>query len=64
MKTEIEYKSKSDSLGRCCFFLTWISNYHPGDPRGEHRTGKRGQYFLADPRQYGHLRPEERNPAN
>ena len=55
----IEYHSNSDSQGRCRFALYWMSDYHPGDPRGEYRTAERGQYFFADPRKHGFARPEE-----
>lgn len=56
----IEYNSdKSDDLGRCRFTLFWWADYHPGDPRGEHRHAERAQCFFADPRTYGFPRPEE-----
>ena len=57
--TRIEYRSASDDLGRCHFGLYWMADYHPGDPAGEHRTAERCQEFKADPRRYGHPRPEE-----
>lgn len=47
--TKIEYMSETiDNLGRCRFFLNW----HDGQR-------KRSQVFFADPREYGHKRPEE-----
>ena len=58
-KSRITYLSKSDSDGRCRFFLYWGADYHPGHPDGEYRHAERGQGFFADPRNYGHLRPED-----
>lgn len=60
MKTRIEYHSTTDTQGRCHFSLHWMAAYHPGHPDGEYRTAERGQHFFADPRKYGHIRPEER----
>ena len=57
--TGIRYHSSSDEMGRCRFSLRWMADYHPGDPRGEHRRAERGQYFFADPRNHGFPRPEE-----
>ncbi len=34
-----------DSLGRWSYSEEWTANYHPGDPRGEHRAAWRGQVF-------------------
>jgi len=59
MSTRIEYRGKTDDKGRCSFTLYWMSDFHPGDPKGEHRTAERGQNFFADPRNHGHKRPEE-----
>ena len=59
MRTKIEYHSKSDEKGCCSFTLTWMAHYHPGDRDGEHGWRKRGQCFRADPRKYGHPRPED-----
>jgi hypothetical protein len=59
MKTRIEYHSATDKDGECSFSLFWMADYHPGHPLGEHRTAERGQCFRADPRKYGHPRPEE-----
>jgi len=53
----IEYHSGTDNLGRCCFTKFWISDYHPGDPAGEHRMAERGQVFYADPLTHGFARP-------
>ena len=51
IKTRIEYDSKSDDQGRCSFTLFWNTD----DPERPHRA----QCFRADPRTYGHPRPEE-----
>ena len=55
----IEYHSKSDLLGRCTFTLYWMTNYHPGDPKGENRIAERGQVYRADPQNHGFPRPEK-----
>jgi len=60
LRERIEYYSKCDRWGRCHFSLHWVSNYHPGDPAGEHRIAERAQHFLADPIKYGHPRPVEK----
>ena len=59
MDTQIEYHGPTDTHGRCHFSLRWIDDYFPGHPEGEHVRRERGQQFNADPRKYGHLRPEE-----
>ena len=48
--TEIEYMSGViDKLGRCSFFLNWRET-----------NGKiRSQIFFADPKDYGHDRPNK-----
>lgn len=58
-KSRIEYNSKSDERGRCSFTLYRWANYHPGDPEGEYRKAERAQCYHADPRDHGHLRPED-----
>lgn len=59
MDTQIEYHGPTDTHGRCHFSLRWIDDYFPGHPEGEHVRRERGQQFHADPRKFGHLRPEE-----
>lgn len=44
-----EIYSPSDALGRCHYALFWMTNYHPGHPKGEHRRAKRGQHFFGPP---------------
>lgn len=61
--TRIEYQSDSDALGRCRFTLFWMSDYHPGDPAGEHRTAERAQVFFANPTDYGFKHPEDVRPG-
>ena len=58
-KSRIEYHGKPDSHNRCHFSLHWWTDYHPGDPDGEHRWAERGQHFFADPHDYGYPRPDE-----
>lgn len=60
MQTRIEYHTNSDRMGRCHFSLYWWDDYFPGHPEGEHVERERRQSFFADPREYGHARPEER----
>jgi hypothetical protein len=56
-KTRIEYLSGTDEKGRCHFDLFW-PNPDPEDGRGP----ELGQGFFADPRVYGHPRPEDVEP--
>ena len=44
---EIEIISGPDSRGRYTYFLYWMADYHPGDPKGEYRRARRGQIFHA-----------------
>jgi len=37
-----------DALRRYEHTRYWWSDYHPGDPRGEHRTAERGQVFFCE----------------
>lgn len=60
MKSRIEYHGPTDRNGRCHFSLRWSDDYFPGHPEGEHVRRERGQQYHADPRKYGHVRPEER----
>jgi hypothetical protein len=58
MTTRIEYHSATDERGTCQFSLFW-QGVNPV-------TGaeiERGQVFRADPREYGHPRPEDSVPA-
>jgi hypothetical protein len=57
-KYRITYFGKSDKKGRCSFMLEWMADYHPGDPRGEHREALRGQVFFANPEERGFPSPE------
>lgn len=43
----VEIHSGPDELGRYHYTLFWMADYHPGDPRGEHRYSERGQVFHA-----------------
>ncbi len=45
----IEYHSEPDTQGRRHYTVYWLSDYHPGDPRGEYRVAERGQVFFAKP---------------
>jgi len=59
MKTSIKYHGNSGADGRSHFSLYWMDDYFPGHPEGEYICRERGQHFHADPREYGHLRPED-----
>ena len=59
----IEYRSRSDEHGRCSFTLFWWKDYQAGHPDGENVRREHGQNFFADPRTYGHPRPEEARAA-
>lgn len=39
--------SGPDVHRRYVYTVRWMSNYHPGDPRGEYRKAERGQVFHA-----------------
>lgn len=45
-----------DLEGRRSYRLSWVSDYHPGHPSGEHRIALRHQQFYADPEQNGHIK--------
>jgi hypothetical protein len=54
------YSIKGDDP-KCSFSLHWWVDYCPGHPEGEYVHRERGQMFLADPHDYGFLRPEKIN---
>lgn len=48
--TRVEIFSGPDEQGRYGHFRYWMSDYHPGHPKGEYRTAERGQvHFSALP---------------
>lgn len=54
--TRIEILSEPDKDGKTLHFRYWMSDYHPGHPKGEHGWRERGQIFrtiLPDKKEYG-----------
>lgn len=56
-KNKIVYHSLPDKDGRCRFTLSWLADYHPGHPLGEHRIAERAQGFFANPLDHGFPMP-------
>lgn len=54
-----EYLSLPDRSGNVRFFLYWMSNFHIGDPKGEHRLAERGQIFKTNPLTKGIPLPQD-----
>ena len=44
-KIRCEVYEGPDAQGRYSYALFWMTNYHPGQPDGEHGWKERGQHF-------------------